>query len=128
MAESNVNPPGRLRFGLVLSGSLLTAAAVVAYFSVRDSWAVVPRPDETASSSVAATVDEIELPPGPHRAEFQTSCIICHSPRLALSQPTIPREKWAETVHKMVAAYGADLTPNDEARVVDYLIAVQADR
>lgn len=126
MADENAKPPSRLRFGVAMTGTLLTAAAVASYFGVRDSWGFAPRPQETASAPAA--VDEVELPPGPNRAEFQTSCVICHSPRLALSQPPIPREKWGEVVHKMVAAYGAALAPDDEARVVDYLMAVQADR
>ena len=44
---------------------------------------------------------------GPHRDEFQTSCLICHSARLPFGQPPFGREKWAEIVHKMVAVYGA---------------------
>jgi mono/diheme cytochrome c family protein len=126
VAETNVNTSGRLWFGLALAGTLLAAATLAAYLGVRNSWAVAPRPDE--KSSAPAIVDEVELPPGPHRAEFQTSCVICHSPRLALAQPTLPREKWSEVVHKMVAAYGAALSPDDEAHVVDYLVAVQSDR
>ena len=54
--------------------------------------------------------------------------MICHSPRLALSQPTFPEEKWAEIVHKMVAAYGAPVTKDDEHRVVTYMMAVQTAR
>ena len=128
MAESNENARGRLRFAVALSGTLLVAAAGVSYYAVRDSWAVAARPDGAASASATATVDEVELPPGPHRAEFQSSCVTCHSPRLALSQPTLTREKWGETVHKMVSAYGAPLTPDAEVQVVDYLLAAQADR
>ncbi len=58
---------------------------------------------------------DIELPEGPHRDEFQTSCLICHSARLPLGQPPFDREKWAEIVHKMVAVYGAPMTPEDES-------------
>ena len=31
--------------------------------------------------------------------------------------------KWSEIVHKMVAIYGAPVNLEDEARVVDYLLA-----
>ena len=68
---------------------------------------------------------DIELPEGPHRDEFQTSCLICHSARLPLGQPPFGREKWAEVVHKMAAVYGAPITSEDESRVVDYLLAAR---
>ncbi len=71
---------------------------------------------------------DIEMPEGPHRDEFQTSCLICHSARLPFSQPTFRREKWVEIVHKMVDAYGAPLTPEEESQVVDYLLAVRPPR
>ena len=66
-----------------------------------------------------------KCPEGPHRDEFQTSCLICHSARLPLGQPPFHREKWVEIVHKMVAVYGAPLTPEDESQVVDYLLAAR---
>ena len=126
MTESNANPSGRQKFALLLTAALLAAAGVASYFSVRAAWTSAG-PDESGASSSAEPV-EVEIPPGPHRAEFQASCVTCHSPRLALNQPPLAREKWAETVHKMVAAYGAPLTPDDEARVVEYLVAVKSDR
>ena len=68
---------------------------------------------------------DIELPEGPHRDEFQTSCLICHSARLPLGQPPFDREKWVEIVHKMVAVYGAPMTSEEESHVVDYLLAAR---
>ncbi len=126
MTEPNVNLPSRLRFGLAIFVTLLAVASVAAYFSVRDSWAVAARPDGAASAQTA--IEELELPPGQHRAEFQTSCATCHSPRLAFNQPTFPREKWDEIVHKMVAVYGAPITPDAQAHIAEYLTAAQTDR
>jgi hypothetical protein len=74
---------------------------------------------------VADPAWDIELPEGPHRDEFQTSCLICHSARLPLGQPRFGRERWAEIVHKMVAAYGAPVTTEQQVEVVDYLLAVR---
>jgi hypothetical protein len=68
---------------------------------------------------------DINLPEDPHRDAFQTSCLICHSARLPLGQPRFGRDKWAEVVHKMVAAYGAPLTPQEEGEVVDYLLVAR---
>ena len=87
------------------------------------------RPPKLTPSSLSSVEGnpawDIELPAGPHRDEFESSCLICHSARLPLGQPGFRREKWAEIVHKMVAAYGAPVTPRQEAEVVDYLLAIR---
>ena len=119
----------RQRFGLLLAGVLAVIATVVSHFGTTDTWEPASSPPgdriEVASLVPADPAEDIELPPGPNRSEFQTSCLICHSARLPLGQPPFPRKKWGEIVHKMVAAYGASLTPADEPRVVDYLLAVR---
>jgi hypothetical protein len=129
-------PPGhdagathRQRFGLILAVGLGAIATGFSYFGTRDTWVTAGRrPDAevVATSGVAADPAwDLELPAGPHRGEFETSCLICHSARLPLSQPAFQRQSWVEIVHKMVAAYGAPLTPQDESQVVDYLLAVR---
>jgi hypothetical protein len=119
----------RQRFGLILAVGLGLIAAGVSYLGTRAAWVTADRnPDaEVVATSGVATDPawEIELPEGPHRADFQTSCLICHSARLPLSQPPFPREKWVEVVHKMVDAYGAPMTPEEESHVVDYLLAAR---
>ena len=125
MAESTAT--GRQRFGLLLSSAVLLAAGAAAYFSVRGSGPISLAPSE-APPATAMADDEVEIPPGPHREAFQTNCVICHSPLLPLNQPTLAQNQWTEVVRKMVSAYGAPMTPDDEAHVVEYLTAVQADR
>jgi hypothetical protein len=119
----------RQRFGLVLSVGLGFIATGISYFGTRDAWVTANRrPDaEVVAASGFATDPawDIELPEAPHRNEFQTSCLICHSARLPLGQPPFGREKWAEIVHKMVAVYGAPSTVEEEALVVDYLLAAR---
>lgn len=119
----------RQRFGLALAIVLGLIAAGLSYSGTKDAWVVAdrrPDPEVVAMSGVAADPAwDIELPEGPHRDEFQTSCLICHSARLPLGQPPFDREKWAEIVHKMVAVYGAPITSEDESRVVDYLLAAR---
>jgi cytochrome c5 len=119
----------RQRFGLIVTVVLGLIAAGVSYLGTRNTW-VTPdsRPrDEPAAVSAMATDPawDVELPEGPSRDEFQASCLICHSARLPLGQPKFRREKWAEIVHKMVAVYGASMTPIEETRVVDYLLVVR---
>jgi hypothetical protein len=127
VAESNANATGRQRFGLLLSGTLLLASGAASYYAVRGSWPISLRSDE-APPTATMTFGEVVIPPGPHREAFQTNCVICHSPLLPLNQPTITQKQWTEVVHKMVSAYGAPMTPDDETHVVEYLTAVQATR
>ena len=119
----------RQRFGLILSAVLGVIATGIAYAGTRDMWrSNERRPDSEVVSSALTAADpewDVELPSGPHRDEFETSCLICHSARLPLGQPPFGRQKWTEVVHKMVAVYGAPATPDDEARVVEYLLAVR---
>jgi hypothetical protein len=42
-----------------------------------------------------------------------------------LTQPRLSEKKWGEVVHKMVAVYGAPITPEEERAVVAYLIAIR---
>jgi hypothetical protein len=119
----------RQRFGLSLALALGLIAAGFSYFGTRDDWLIADRlPDATPAAPSGEEVNpawDIELPEGPHRDEFLTSCLICHSASLPLGQPRFGREKWTELVHKMVAAYGAPVTPEQQAEVVDYLLAVR---
>ncbi len=119
----------RQRFGLILTGGLGLIAAGISYIGTRDAWVPADRRADAAPVATSGgTMDpawDLDLPELPHRDEFQVSCLTCHSARLPLSQPTFHREQWVEIVHKMVAVYGAPLSPEDESRVVDYLVAAR---
>ncbi len=67
---------------------------------------------------------EPALPPGPHERTFAASCTICHSTLMVMTQPPFPKARWAEVVHKMVKNYGAPITPEAEAQIVEYLATV----
>ncbi len=127
--EQDADAPRRGRFGLTLAVALALCAAAFSYFGTRDSWVTAaPNPESTAVSTAGIVADpawDLVLPEGPNREEFQTSCLICHSARLPLGQPRFKREKWVEVVHKMVAVYGAPMTPDDEAKVVEYLLVAR---
>ncbi len=128
-ADADADATGRQRFGLGLALSLGLVSAGFAYLGTRDVWVVADRRPEVTPVALSSMEPDpawdIALPEGPHRDEFQTSCLTCHSARLPLGQPRFGREKWAEVVHKMVAVYGAPVTPQQEAEVVDYLLAVR---
>jgi hypothetical protein len=127
--DADTDAARRQRFGLILAVSLGLIATGVSYLGTKAAWVTADRRTDaevmTMSGESADPAWDIELPEGPYRADFQTSCLICHSARLPLGQPPFHREKWAEVVHKMVAAYGAPMTPVDESHVVDYLLAAR---
>ncbi|MGO9468489.1 MAG: hypothetical protein ACLQVF_30525 [Isosphaeraceae bacterium] len=129
-------PPGhdpdaahRQRFGLILAIGVGSIAAGFSYFGTRDVWITGDRRPAAvvAAASVVATDPawDLDFPEGPYLADFQTSCVICHSARLPLNQPPFPRGKWVEVVHKMVDAHGAPMTPEEESHVVVYLLAAR---
>ena len=77
------NANRRRRFGLSLALALGPIAAGFSYFGTRDAWVIADRlPDASRAAPPGEGADpawDIELPEGPHRDEFQTSCLICHS-------------------------------------------------
>ncbi len=114
----------------ILVAVLFVVGAVVSYIGIQ--YQPLSGPD-TVPAAVPPTdpVVRIELPhedfavpSGPHRERFQVNCTICHSPRLAFTQPPLPEKKWQEVVHKMVAVYGAPLGAEEEREIVGYLSAV----
>jgi hypothetical protein len=115
----------RQRSGLVILAALGLIAGGISYLGVQASWwpAALSAPAGTAGPELA--IDELALPPGPHRETFQAECIICHSARLPLTQPQLNREQWMEIVHKMVTPYGAPVAPEEETQIVEYLLTVQ---
>jgi hypothetical protein len=52
---------------------------------------------------------------------INNNCLACHSADHVLYQPLLSRETWAEVVHKMVTAYKAPISPDDEKQIVEYL-------
>jgi hypothetical protein len=65
------------------------------------------------------------VPDGPHVAAFTAYCRLCHTPRLVLTQPRLTEKKWGEVVKKMVVTYGAQIPPEQEPLIVQYLMAVR---
>jgi len=84
-----------------------------------------PPPGAIAYDPNDPTPREPALPAGLHRDVFDVNCIACHSTRLVMTQPNFPEKTWAESVHKMVDKYGAQLTPEMEKQIVQYLVAVK---
>jgi hypothetical protein len=115
---------------IVLAVFVGVIATAVAYLGTREGTQPPVSPSASSGATIPMTTivlphDEPELPSGPHQRTFVTSCTICHSTRLVMTQPPFPQKKWEEVVHKMVKTYGAPITPETEGQIVDYLTTVR---
>jgi hypothetical protein len=124
-------PSQTWKAALVLTVVVGAVTTVVAYLGSAPQ-ATTPQPpppaDKAAGAfpvvqSIVLPHDDPDPPPGPHREKFRVACTVCHSTRLVLGQPRLPRDKWGEVVQKMVKVYGAPIPPSDESDIVEYLTA-----
>jgi hypothetical protein len=79
-----------------------------------------------AAPCAAWPADEtaIELADGVHRDKVRAACSMCHSlDYIVMNSPILDRGGWEKTVAKMARVYGAPLTPEDSALIVEYLAA-----
>jgi hypothetical protein len=60
---------------------------------------------------------KVDLKPGPGRDKTETYCAVCHSLDYITTQPAFSRDKWGETVNKMVKVFGAPI-PGDVSREI----------
>lgn len=112
-------------------------SALLALFSFVVMIAVAARSQQPAANASAAKADsnpvhKIELPdyspeppPGPHVDVYTNNCLLCHSARYVLTQPRFSKAVWTAEVKKMVASYGASISPHDQELIVEYLVAVR---
>jgi len=68
--------------------------------------------------------DEPIFPPGPGRDEFETACVVCHSPRYITMQPRFSRTAWLSEVNKMKDVYGAHISDEQVLKITDYLVSI----
>jgi hypothetical protein len=66
--------------------------------------------------------------PGEGADAINNNCLACHSADHVMNQPLLSEESWKEVVHKMVTAYKAPITPDDEKLIVDYLVKTKSAR
>jgi cytochrome c5 len=57
---------------------------------------------------------------------INNNCLACHSADHVLNQPLLSKETWEEVVHKMVTAYKAPISPDDEKQIVEYLVKTKS--
>ena len=68
--------------------------------------------------------EDVALPEGPGKNEFQSYCGICHSLKYITAQPRFTRTTWEAEVHKMVEKYGAPIDTSVAKVIVDYLMVL----
>jgi cytochrome c5 len=79
--------------------------------------------DEEKSIQLPAIAPD--LPDGKGLATVNAACTICHSTRYITMQPAFPRKTWAATVDKMRKTFGAPVSDQQAAEIVEYLVAVR---
>ena len=109
-------------------GHALLLAALVASSLSGESQSPSPSAAKPNSSQVERiTLPQVstQIPPGPNVQLYEKNCLICHSARYVIMQPRFSQTVWQSEVKKMVDAYGASISPADQALIVEYLMAVK---
>jgi sulfite dehydrogenase (cytochrome) subunit B len=66
--------------------------------------------------------EKIRLAPDAARDVTAARCVTCHSlDYIPMNRPVMNRASWEKTVRKMIDAFGAPITDDEAARIVDYL-------
>jgi hypothetical protein len=77
-----------------------------------------------ATTSTSATADEtrIQMKDGPELMTLVANCSGCHSlDYIQMNSRWVKRAGWEAEVKKMVTVMGAPVSPEDQAKLVDYL-------
>jgi sulfite dehydrogenase (cytochrome) subunit B len=100
----------------------LALAALTSFAATGPTGSATPEPVRYSG----APLETATLAPGPNLQVAQAQCGMCHSVDYITTQPrnfSDPRAVWTAEVAKMRKAYGAPLTDEDAAKIVDYLVA-----
>ena len=66
-----------------------------------------------------------DLPDGPGKQVVLDRCVVCHSPRYIMIQPTFSRSVWTAEVDKMRKTFGAPVADEQVEAIVNYLVAIR---
>jgi cytochrome c5 len=107
---------------------LLTAVSVTAWLSAgaqQGSTAGAAKATKSPVHEITLPDVTTEMPAGPNLAVYQNHCVLCHSSRYVAMQPRFSKAVWEKEVKKMVDVYGAPITSDDQAQIVEYLVAIR---
>jgi len=76
------------------------------------------------ATAAAAQEDKLVLKPGPGLQNLQDNCAVCHSlDYVQMNSPFLDKKGWEAEVGKMVKAFGAPVSAEDQVKIIDYLTA-----
>ena len=76
-----------------------------------------------AAGSSLAQESKVQLKDGPGRDKVN-ACLACHSlDYIKMNSRFLDKAGWTASVNKMINAFGAPITQNDAAAIIDYLSA-----
>ena len=61
------------------------------------------------------------LKPGPGREVTERACRSCHASDYIVMQPRGDAKQWLAVVTKMIKVFGANISPEDQKAIVEYL-------
>jgi sulfite dehydrogenase (cytochrome) subunit B len=74
------------------------------------------------ATSVRAGEESVTLRDDTGSELITTRCVICHSvDYVPMNAPVMTRARWEASVRKMIEKFGAPITQDDSAQIVDYL-------
>ncbi|HEU4382971.1 MAG TPA: hypothetical protein VFR85_05635 [Anaeromyxobacteraceae bacterium] len=66
---------------------------------------------------------QVRLKDGPGKELVQARCAMCHSlDYIPMNSPFLDKKGWEASVTKMVKVMGAPITPEDAAKIQEYLV------
>jgi hypothetical protein len=72
-----------------------------------------------------ADEDSIKLRPGEGAEVVEQNCTACHSlDYIEMNSVFLDQKGWQTEVAKMVKAFGAPVTEQDQAKIIAYLVAI----
>jgi hypothetical protein len=96
------------------------------------SWTILLSPAVAQAPQKLVSPPDVDLPfgdaafpKGPGVEALNDNCMACHSVDHVMNQPNLSKEGWEEVVKKMVRAYKAPISPEDQEKIVDYLAAAK---
>lgn len=80
------------------------------------------------ATSARAGEESLALRDDAGRELVTTRCVICHSvDYVSMNAPVMTRARWEASVKKMIEKFGAPVSQDESARIVDYLSKNYAD-
>lgn len=75
------------------------------------------------ASATRADEEQVKLKEGPGKDLVVGNCVMCHSlDYIPMNSVFLDRKGWEASVNKMVKVMGAPVAPEDQPRILDYLV------